>query len=151
VDLVQTLGAMVSMYQDQARGRDVSLELDLPPGLPPALGHPRLYDDILNNLIGNAVKYTPSGGRVTVSLRREEPGWLTLRVEDTGIGIPPESLASLGQEIHRAANAQAHTEEGTGLGLIIVKDILERLGGTMKVGSQVGQGSIFACRLPAAE
>ncbi|MBA4358428.1 MAG: two-component sensor histidine kinase, partial [Desulfovibrio sp.] len=95
--------------------------------------------------------YTPDGGRVRVCLSSEEPGWLVLTVEDTGIGIPPESLAGLGREFHRAANAQAHTEEGTGLGLVIVKEILERLGGKMTVSSQVGQGSIFTCRVPTGE
>jgi len=119
-------------------------------------------DRIFVNLVGNAVKYTPSGGRVTVSMQQVDDG-VEVAVTDTGIGIPAESLPHLFQEFYRAPNAKASDEVGTGLGLAIVQDLVERYGGCIEVESRVGQGSTFTvifplfhldasenyCRLPA--
>lgn len=104
-------------------------------------------DRIFVNLVGNAVKYTPSGGRVTVSLRRVEEE-IQVEVADTGIGIPEEALPHLFEEFYRAPNAKALEEVGTGLGLAIVKDVVERYGGRIEVESRVGQGSTFVVTFP---
>jgi signal transduction histidine kinase len=104
-------------------------------------------DRIFVNLVGNAVKYTPAGGRVTVSLRRVEDE-IQVEVADTGIGIPPEALPHLFEEFYRAPNAKALEEVGTGLGLAIVKDLIDRYGGRIEVKSTVGQGSTFTVTFP---
>ncbi|MFQ6101276.1 MAG: ATP-binding protein [Anaerolineae bacterium] len=104
-------------------------------------------DRIFVNLVGNAVKYTPSGGSVTVSLRREGDEIL-VEVADTGIGIPEEALPHLFEEFYRAPNAKALDEVGTGLGLPIVKDLVERYGGRIEIESRVGQGSTFTVTFP---
>ncbi len=105
-------------------------------------------DRILNNLISNAVKYTPSGGTVIARLRRRA-GDLCLTVADTGIGIPDESLPHLFDEFYRAPNAKAVEKEGTGLGLAITQDLVTRYGGHIAMQSQVGHGTEFTVIFPA--
>ena len=104
-------------------------------------------DRILNNLVSNAVKYTPAGGRVTVSLD-VEGGTARLEVADTGIGIPEDSLKHLYEEFYRAPNARAEVKEGTGLGLSIARDLVIRYGGQIAVQSQIGQGTTFVLTFP---
>lgn len=103
---------------------------------------------ILTNLIGNAVKYTPEHGQITVAVRRLDRQ-VEIEVRDTGIGIPGESLGKLFTEFYRAPNAKAF-ETGTGLGLVIVRDLVERFGGTLAVHSIEGEGTTFNVRLPMA-
>ncbi len=104
-------------------------------------------DRIFVNLVGNAVKYTPAGGSVTVSLSREGEEIL-VEVTDTGIGIPEESLPHLFEEFYRAPNAKAMNEVGTGLGLAIVKDLVERYNGHIEVESKMGRGTTFTVTFP---
>lgn len=104
-------------------------------------------DRILNNLVSNAIKYTPRGGRVLIVLSVER-NRANLRVTDTGIGIPEESLKHLFEEFYRAPNAKAQEKEGTGLGLAITKDLVTRFGGHISVQSQVGQGTTFTITFP---
>jgi two-component system phosphate regulon sensor histidine kinase PhoR len=106
-------------------------------------------DRIFVNLVSNAVKYTPSGGTVTVSVRRVEEQ-AQVEVADTGIGIPEEALPYLFQEFYRAPNAKALDDVGTGLGLAIVKDLVEQYGGRTEVESMVGQGTTFTVTFPLA-
>lgn len=103
---------------------------------------------VLANLLGNAVKYTREGGEVTVSVRRTGRN-VDVEVRDTGIGIPRDSLARLFTEFYRAPNAKAF-ETGTGLGLVIVKELVERFEGTLAVHSVEGEGSSFTVGLPVA-
>jgi len=105
-------------------------------------------DRILVNLVGNAVKYTPAGGRVTVGLcQTGDEAFVT--VADTGIGIPPEALPNLFTEFYRAPNARAANIVGTGLGLAIVKQLVELYHGTISVESVVGAGTTFTVIFPA--
>jgi len=107
-------------------------------------------DRIFNNLVSNAVKYTPAGGRVTVNLSYSE-GQAQVEVIDTGIGIPEEAQEHLFEEFYRAPNARALEREGTGLGLTIVRDLVVRFGGSIQVESSLGAGSHFTIRLPLFE
>lgn len=108
---------------------------------------PRL-DQVLTNLVSNAVRYSPQGGTVRVSLE-EEDHHVVVHVEDQGIGIPPESLAGLFRPFARASNAQARHFGGLGLGLFICREIVERHGGTIWAESPgTQQGSAFHVRLP---
>ena len=104
-------------------------------------------DRIFNNLLANAVKYTPNQGKVTVTLSRID-GDARIVVEDTGIGIPEEAMAHLFEEFYRAPNAKEFEYEGTGLGLTIAKDLITRLGGWITVHSTVGEGTRFTVSLP---
>lgn len=104
-------------------------------------------DRIFVNLIGNAIKYTPTGGQVTVSFSRSDDH-VTVAVSDTGIGIPAEAMAHLFQEFYRAPNVRAANITGTGLGLVIVKELVEKFHGEIHVTSELGKGSTFAVTFP---
>ena len=112
-------------------------------------------DRILNNLVSNAIKYTPSGGCVSVRLRRAgslAPGGSVACVEvsDSGIGIPKESMPHLFEEFYRAPNAKAQEKEGTGLGLAITKDLVTRYNGYIAAQSKLGEGTSFTVTWPVA-
>lgn len=133
----------------QPRAEDKNIKLTLQTERRPLIiqGTEEGLDRIFVNLIGNAIKYTPPGGSVTVSARAVE-GQAQVRVSDTGIGIPPEALPNLFREFYRAPNAKKMAEAGTGLGLVIVKDLVERFGGRISVESVEGQGTTFTVTFP---
>jgi len=104
-------------------------------------------DRAVANLLSNAVKYTPEGGMVKVSLTRQS-GNARLAIKDTGIGIPEEAIPHLFEEFYRAPNAREQVKQGTGLGLVIAKEIVTRHNGTIRVSSEVGTGTTFTVILP---
>lgn len=148
VSLLEALRQVLLLFEGQARAKGIQLVTHLQEPLPDILGDEVLLDELLTNLISNAIKYTPQGGTVTVSLAKEGRGWVKFEVSDTGIGIPKEELPHLFTEFFRASNARALEEEGTGLGLVIVKHALERMRGSIQVKSKEGQGTTFTCLLP---
>jgi two-component system phosphate regulon sensor histidine kinase PhoR len=102
---------------------------------------------VVGNLLENAVKYTPSGGTVSVALRAED-SQVTLVVSDSGIGIAPEALPHIFEEFYRAANVKAMGTEGTGLGLSLVKRIVDLYQGEVRVESELEKGTTFTVTLP---
>ena len=124
------------------------------PGLPPALVNPALFTRMLAELIDNAVKYSPKGGRVTVSVKRAPgPGrrMLEVSVTDQGIGIEPANLASIFQDFSQVDASDTRAFGGLGLGLTFVKRIAEAHGGTISAESKAGKGSTFSFTVPAAD
>jgi len=101
---------------------------------------------VLTNLVSNAIKFTPEGGRVSVDVQRRDADWL-IRVSDTGIGIPKEALAKVFERFYRVNRRGKHIK-GTGLGLAIVHKIVMMHSGTIEVESQVDQGTTFTVILP---
>ena len=150
VNLENVLSGLEPLYRSQAADKGIHLEWCPQKNLPPGLGQERMLDDLFSNLISNALKYTSAGGRVTVTLASAGPGKILFEVADTGIGIPEADLPHVFSEFFRGSNAKQMHEEGTGLGLIIVREILDRLGGSIRVESKVGQGTRMSCLLPAA-
>lgn len=116
----------------------------------PVLASVESLDRIFNNLVSNAVKYTPQGGKITVSLTRLSKE-VQVCVEDTGIGIPVEAMPHLYEEFYRAPNAKEIEREGTGLGLSIVRETVNNLGGNISVNSEPGTGTCFTVVLPLTE
>jgi two-component system phosphate regulon sensor histidine kinase PhoR len=105
-------------------------------------------ESAIRNLLTNAVRYTPDGGRIDIEWRlRGADGWLTVR--DTGIGIAREHLPRLTERFYRVDRGRSRDSGGTGLGLAIVKHIVQRHDGQLVVESQLGQGSAFTLKLPA--
>ncbi len=104
-------------------------------------------DRIFVNLVGNAIKYTPAGGQVTVSVIRSE-AQAAVTVADTGLGIPAEAMTHLFEEFYRAPNVRAANITGTGLGLVIVKELVVRFHGQIDVQSEEGKGASFTVHLP---
>ena len=105
--------------------------------------------EILDNLVDNAVKYTPEGGRIRVGWQAEN-GEVCLQVEDSGIGIPEHDLPRIFERFYRVDKARSRELGGTGLGLSIVKHLAQAMHGSVGVTSQVGRGTTFTVRLPAA-
>lgn len=112
------------------------------------LGDSDRLKQLMLNLVDNAIKYTPSGGMVSLSLSKQN-GWANLSVSDTGIGIPPEDIPHVFDRFYRVDKARNRSQGGSGLGLAIAKWIVQAHGGNIQVESQVGEGTIFTVRLPA--
>lgn len=151
VNLAEAAERVIKRFEVPAHEKDVKLELQCEEGESPIVvsATNEDMDRILNNLVSNAVKYTPAGGTVSVTLRRAG-GYAHLKVIDTGIGIPEDSQLHLFEEFFRAPNAKAQVKEGTGLGLAITKDLVTRYGGRIGVESKAGAGTTFAVILPVA-
>jgi len=147
--LVTVINKAVAGLRDQARAKEIIFQLQLPPELPLVQGNQVRLDQVVSNLVGNAIKFTPEGGMVTVSAR-EEKGKVVVEVKDTGIGIAPEDQVHLFEKFYRVGRAETSDIEGTGLGLAIVKSIVEGHGGQVWVESEFGQGSTFGFALPIA-
>jgi len=150
IDLSLVLDTLAPLFRAQASEKGVGIEFQAPDGLPRVMAQEAMLDELFSNLIANAIKYTPKDGQVRVKISAGRDDTVRFQVSDTGIGIPEGDLSRLFSEFFRAENAKALVEEGTGLGLVIVKEILDRLGGTVKIESMVGQGTIVTCDLPAA-
>lgn len=112
---------------------------------------PRRMEQVLSNLVGNAIKYSPEGGAIEVTIRAEhETHEALLSVCDQGIGIPLREQAQVFERFVRAGNAQAYGIRGTGLGLYLCRELIEEHGGRIWLESAVGQGSTFFVALPLA-
>jgi signal transduction histidine kinase len=136
-------------FQDKAAEKRISFQVSLPPDLPEVRGRLETVEQLLENLVSNAIKYTPAEGRVEVRFARAN-GTVRIEVSDTGIGIPAADRPRLFTEFFRAENAKAMDEIGTGLGLAIVKEIVDQLGGRIFMESEEGAGTIFVVHLPIA-
>jgi len=143
------LDRVVALFRPQAGENGVAIHTDLHAGGATVLAAPDRLRDVFTNLVSNAVKYTPTGGRVTVTTR-VDGSTMVCEVADTGIGIPPEDQAHLFEEFFRASNAREFEQEGTGLGLSIIKEIAEAMGGSVGCESEVGKGTCFTLTLPRA-
>ena len=150
VDPAEVLSTILPLYRNQAAEKGVTLTVEIEDPVSRVSAHDQLLDELFTNLISNAVKYTGKGGEVTVSLTGDGNDRVRFEVRDTGIGIPEEDIPKLfSSEFFRSENAKELTEEGTGLGLVIVKEIMDRLGGTVRVESRIDEGTRLTCLLPA--
>jgi signal transduction histidine kinase len=131
------------------RERQVTIVTAVAPDLPPALADRERVVQVLGNLVRNALRHTPEGG--LVSLRAEARGdEAVVTVEDTGVGIPPDHLPHVFERFYRGDDARDRASGGAGLGLAIVRELVEAMGGAVAVESAVGQGSRFSFTLPLA-
>jgi two-component system sensor histidine kinase SenX3 len=135
--------------EEAASRAGITFTADAPIGLPPVHGSARDFSLLVRNLIDNAIRYTRPGGRVDVHLRSDGRD-VVLTVEDTGIGIPSRDLDRIFERFYRVDRARSRDTGGTGLGLSIVKHVIENHGGTIDVRSELGRGTAFEVRLPAA-
>lgn len=149
VDLKVVIAQAVEGLQSQIQQKKQTFKMADAGPLPPVLGSPTQLGQMVTNLIGNAVKYTPTGGEIRVMLRREQ-NQLILHVADTGPGIPLDEQTKVFEKFYRASNTEKNVP-GTGLGLAIVKTIVENHRGRIWVDSKVGEGSIFTVVLPIAK
>src|ERR1700732_3359144 len=140
------VSTVLTAVEPLATGKQLALNSDLPPDLPPARGDERRISQVLLNLVGNAIKFTDIG---EVAVRASASnGSFTVAVRDTGPGIPESDHGRIFEEFQQADTSSTRKKGGTGLGLAIVKRIVEMHGGRIGVESCLGQGSTFAFTLP---
>jgi len=136
-------------FVPKAKERDIGLFKRISPDLPLISADPERMHQVLVNLIGNALKFTPAGGKITISAWVHRPGWICVKVSDTGPGIPKEFRSRVFSKFEQAKGISGRAgEKGTGLGLAICKGIVEGHGGKIGVESQTGRGSEFYFTLP---
>lgn len=150
VDLAQPIEQTLRTYQLNAKDKDIELIQDIKEDLPPIWGHYDLLLQVFTNLVGNALKFTPEGGKVVVKAyevnadpeNHEQTSHVRVEISDTGIGIAPEDQQCIFDRFFRVEN-RVHTLEGTGLGLSIVKNITEKHNTKVHLKSEVGVGTTF--------
>jgi two-component system, NarL family, sensor histidine kinase BarA len=150
----QIVGAQADMARPLAEKKNIDLETEIEPDLPPMRQDQSRVQQILNNLLSNAIKFTPEGGRVTVTAARDAEDFLVMRVSDTGVGIAEDDQQVIFEKFRQGrvgvpgGDAMAREYSGSGLGLSIVKELCKLLGGEISVASELGKGSTFAVRIP---
>lgn len=145
-DLAEITAEVLDGFELQLAEKEMTLSQHWPPDLPPVSGNSLRLSQVVANLVGNAIKYTPQGGQIEVSIGREETGHIRLQVSDNGPGIAPEDQEQIFEKFYRVETEEEI--EGTGLGLSIVKAIVEGYGGSVRIESELGAGSTFICTLP---
>jgi len=135
------------VLRPQAAARELSLTAELPADLPRVLIDPPRVQQLMSNLVGNAIKFTPHGGTITVSVRQDEDTAVRVAITDTGQGIPAEHLPHVFGHFWQANRSD---RRGIGLGLAIAKGIVDAHGGRIWVRSREGVGSTFFFTLPTA-
>ncbi len=148
VGLDQVVKEERDRFEDAAREGGLTLSIGLRP-VSPVRGSARDLSLLVRNLVDNAIRYTRPGGRVDVTLSGQGEE-VVLSVADTGVGIPTRELPRIFERFYRVDRARSRETGGTGLGLSIVKHVIENHGGTVNVTSELGRGTCFEVRLPAA-
>jgi len=137
---------VLTLVRERAGRHGLGLELNVTPGLGEIDADELKFKQIMLNLLSNALKFTPSGGRITVSAGRAGDE-VCIAVADTGVGIPPEHHESIFEEFRQVGGESSARREGTGLGLTLTRKFVELHGGTIRVDSAPGQGSTFTFTL----
>ncbi|KRT73811.1 MAG: Sensor protein [Candidatus Rokubacteria bacterium CSP1-6] len=148
-DLADVLEPVLAIVRPQAEAKRLAVAADLPPGLPAVSADRDRLVQILLNLVDNAVKFTPEGGRVTVTASPRE-GMVEVVVADTGVGIPSTDLPRITERFYRVDKARSRELGGTGLGLAIVKHLVQAHGGELRIESELGKGTTVSFTLPTA-
>jgi two-component system phosphate regulon sensor histidine kinase PhoR len=150
VPLPQVAGHMLSLFREAAQAKRIRLASQIPTDLPPARADRRALEQVLSNLIDNAVKYGSEGAQVTVTADAHN-GALRVSVSDTGPGIEAKDLPRLFERFYRVDAGRSRELGGTGLGLSIVKHMVESMGGQVSVDSAPGRGTTFAFTIPRSD
>jgi two-component system phosphate regulon sensor histidine kinase PhoR len=147
VDVGKIIEEMVALMGPRAREQNIGLTFSLN-DVKPILADPKNVEEVLNNLLSNAINYSPDGGKVSVAARGVDQ-FIEIKVSDTGVGIPGEELPKIFDKFYRVKHPKTRHITGTGLGLSLVKGIVEAYHGSIGVESVPGKGTIFTIILPA--
>ena len=150
VSLEGVAGKCVAEHRQAAQRKEISVSIECGDKPVMVMGDEDALEQILDNLLDNAIKYTPATGSISVRIRVEKP-YGVVDVTDTGIGIPQSHINRVFERFYRVDRARSRELGGTGLGLAIVKHLVQHLGGQVTAESQVGKGSTFTVRIPLAE
>jgi two-component system cell cycle sensor histidine kinase PleC len=137
----------VRVVSARAEAKNIVMTTDIAPGIE-LVADPRLLKQVALNLLSNAVKFTPQGGRITIRARTSA-GFVRIAIADSGIGIPKNAIAKLGRPFEQVESHITKTHQGSGLGLAIAKSLITLHGGTMRIHSTPGRGTMVLLRLPA--
>jgi len=146
-DLKDIISSASDLILIQCKNKNIELIQDIPKGLPLIMVDRSQIERVFINLLGNAVKFTPEKGKITIKAHKED-GFVQIDIKDAGIGIPPEALSKIFDEFYRVDNPVNQEVKGTGLGLSLVKNIVKAHKGKIWVESELGQGSTFSFTLP---
>lgn len=149
IALREAIAGAVHLLEKSAAGKDITVETDVPEGMFRILGDSRAVGQVIINLLNNAIKFTPSRGHVLVSARRASNGGVELSIKDDGPGIPSEEIEQAMSAFTRGSLATKKAVDGAGLGLSIVKGIMELHEGRVSIKSKPGQGTEVICEFPA--
>jgi signal transduction histidine kinase len=149
-DIAKLVKQAVNSWQPQLAAKEISLSLDLPDNLPRVNIDGQRVNEVLYNLLENAVVHTHSGGTINVAATRQGD-WVEISVSDTGEGIPAEDLPNIFERFYRVDRSRARATGGSGLGLTIAKRWVEAHGGKITAKSELGKGSSFSFTLPISE
>jgi signal transduction histidine kinase len=150
IQLADVLREVVDFVRVEAEGKGLSMKVEIRPDLAPVLAPPDQMKLVWTNLLSNAIKYSERGGKIRVSLDHDAQ-WVIGSVHDAGIGIAAEDLPRIFDEFYRAGNARQVSPHGTGIGLAVVRRIVDNWEGDIWVESEVGRGSKFTFVLPRAD
>ncbi len=150
LELAPLLEDQVAFHRPKAEARQITLELLPLPKLPPVLANKINMEEVISNLISNAIQYTPQNGRVTLSAE-SDGSYVCMKVSDTGVGIAAEDLDRIFTRFYRVKNEKTRYIIGTGLGLPIVKSIVEAHNGRIEVQSELDKGSTFTVCIPVTQ
>jgi len=149
IDLEVLAHLVEEAFRPRALEKGVRVVLDFVPGLPRVSADAQRMRQVIANLVSNALRFTPPGGEIRL-VSRAKQGEVTVRVEDTGVGISPNDLPHIFDRFYRADKSRSRNAGGSGLGLAIAKQLVEAHGGTIEVESEVERGTTFIITLPAA-
>jgi two-component system sensor histidine kinase BaeS len=149
-ELGEFIFAEISSVQNRCQEKQISINAELPDGLPLVLIDKDRIRQVLHNLVDNALRYTPPGGTIRISADYAKPGWVTVSVSDTGAGIASKDLPHVFDHFYKADRSRQRGHGGAGIGLAMVKRVVELHGGTVWVKTRKGKGTTFYFTLPVA-
>jgi two-component system phosphate regulon sensor histidine kinase PhoR len=147
VETDRMFAEVLSKVQPLMQKKEIALEVELPPKMPELHLDKDKITTVLVNILGNAAKYTPQAGRVSLKVKCDD-GRLRASVEDTGVGISPEDLPKVFDKFFRSDDPRVQAEVGTGLGLSLAREVVRMHGGEITVESELDKGSTFTMALP---
>jgi two-component system sensor histidine kinase VicK len=148
LDMLEEVADRFSFQLDQ---KDISIQISVAPGIREVLLDRDQIDQVLDNLVSNAIKYTPEGGAIAIRASRTDKDWLEISVQDNGIGIPKKDLSRIFDRFYRVDKARSRNMGGTGLGLSIAREIVKAHGGTISLDSELNHGTRVTFALPAQQ
>ncbi|OEJ66200.1 ATP-binding response regulator [Magnetovibrio blakemorei] len=149
VNMGEVISDVVELVQGAFRNDKIKFCFNVAPSLPPMRADHTMIEQIVTNLVSNAVKYSPEGGRVTVGATLNPIGNMLVTVADQGIGIPKDQIEQVLQPFERTHESRARKIEGTGLGLPLAKGLVEAHGGTILIESELGEGTLVTVSFPS--
>ena len=148
VEIQEMLEEVIDRFSFQLQQRDIRLNLNIEPGMPLVSCDPDQIDQVLDNLISNAIKFSYEGGLIEVAARQLDQDYVEISVKDSGIGIPQRHLERIFERFYRVDKARSRNMGGTGLGLSIAREIIKAHGGTIHLDSEMNKGTTVVFTLP---